>query len=94
MPWSVKKNQTSLSLGDYKLRVSVNVPNQTAHTTFMLTKKSLVSTILDRHYLKFVDVLSYVGGIFPTLFSLFFFMKWFSAYFLGMTFAYLHFKCK
>ena len=40
-----------------------------------------------------LDVLSYVGGIFPALFGIFFFMKWFGMYFYEMTFAYQHFKC-
>ena len=39
-------------------------------------------------------MLSYVGGIFPTLFGLFFFIGSFGLYFFEMTFAYIHFKCK
>jgi len=42
--------------------------------------------------MKLIDVASYAGGIFPTLFAFFFFMKFFGMYFFDMTFAYLHFK--
>ena len=39
-----------------------------------------------------MDVLSYVGGFFPTLFSVFFFVKFFGIYFFEMAFAHEHFK--
>ena len=42
--------------------------------------------------MKFMDVLSYVGGFFPTLFSIFFFIKFFGLYFFEMGFAHEHFK--
>ena len=37
---------------------------------------------------------SYVGGIFPSLFAAFFFLKFFAAFFFETTFAYKHFKSK
>ena len=48
---------------------------------------------VSRSYLKIIDVLSYVGGVFPALFAAFFFMKFFGLYFFEMTFAFRHFKC-
>ena len=56
--------------------------------------RSPLTTTYDRRYMKVLDVLSYVGGIFPALFGVFFFMKGFGLFFFEMTFAYIHFKCK
>jgi len=43
--------------------------------------------------MKILDVLAYVGGIFPSLLGLFFFLNIFALYFFEMSFAYRHFKC-
>ena len=49
---------------------------------------------MHRKYLTLIDVLSYVGGIFPALLALFFFMNAFGLYFFEMSFAFMHFHCK
>ena len=62
--------------------------------TYLYIERSSITKTVSRRYLKMMDVLSYVGGIFPALFGMFFFMKFFGMYFYEMTFAYQHFKCR
>ena len=64
-----------------------------SYTNIRIERSEQTNTV-ERKYLKLVDVLSYVGGIFPALFGIFFFMKAFGMYFFEMTFAFSHFKCK
>lgn len=67
--------------------------NIQGYTTINI-ERSGTTRIFNRNYLKLIDILSYVGGIFPSLLGIFFFMNAFGMYFFEMTFAYKHFKCK
>jgi hypothetical protein len=60
--------------------------------TWLNIQRSSSTTTLNRSYLKLVDVLSYVGGIFPTIFAIFFFVNYFGTYFFEIGFAESYFK--
>ena len=45
------------------------------------------STTYNRSYLKLVDALAYIGGIFNSILAIFFFIEGFNRYFFEMRFA-------
>ena len=53
-----------------------------------------MTTTYRRNFLKFLEIISYTGGIFTSLFALFFFVQYFSMYFFELAFAHQYFKIK
>jgi hypothetical protein len=47
---------------------------------------------MERSYSKYLDAVSYVGGVIPFLLALFFFLAFFNAYFFDLTFAKHYFR--
>lgn len=82
----------SISSQPMEHRASIEYGSQ--KYTYLYIERSSITKVVSRKYLKLMDVMAYVGGIFPAFFGIFFFMKLFSRYFFEMTFAYQHFKCK
>jgi hypothetical protein len=62
-------------------------------TNTIQVQRSFYTHTAQRHYLKVLDALSYVGGIIPGLFILFSFLKPYAFYFFEMNLAEKHFKC-
>ena len=89
-PFQQKKSTTKM-LGNSIFQKQFGVLNPSAETGIWFMRSSVTHTY-NRNYLTMIDVLSYVGGIFPALFGLFFFMRYFGIFFYETTFAYLHFK--
>lgn len=55
--------------------------------TIVRIEKSSKTTTYNRVYLKLLDALAYVGGIFSTLLALFFFLGMFMRFYYEMKFA-------
>ena len=85
--------ETSFSAQPFKPRANIANPTGNITTDLWIERSSITKTI-HRRYLSLIDVFSYVGGIFPSLFTVFFFMKAFGLYFFEMTFASIHFHSK
>jgi hypothetical protein len=64
-----------------------------AHSEIVFERSSKTTTV-NRQYLKLIDVISYVGGFFPTLFSCFFFLNSVGLYFFEMLIGRKYFKVK
>ena len=91
-PIADNQKETSFSSQPFKPRAKITYSTQT--TTDLWIERSPVTKTIHRRYMTLIDVFSYVGGIFPSLFAFFFFMKAFGLYFFEMTFASVHFRSR
>ena len=79
-------------LGSSVFQKQFGVQDPSSSQTNIWFIRSSVTHTYNRRYLTLIDVFSYVGGLFPALFALFFFMRYFGIFFYESTFAYLHFN--
>jgi hypothetical protein len=89
-PFQNKKTQQSSVSSATRQQVASIKYSYGGYTDLWL-ERSAVTYTFNRRYLTFIDVLSYVGGIFPSIIGVFFFMRLFGIYFYETTFAYEHF---
>ena len=78
-PFENTTRKGSISSQPMEHRASIDY-NSKKQTYLYIERSSLTKTV-SRKYLKLMDVMAYVGGIFPALFGIFFFMKGFGMYF-------------
>ena len=75
------KNIETKKVLDPKISVHQFTVSNSYNGTSIRLERSTISTLTHRKYIKLLDGFSYVGGLFPTLFALFFFMDAFNIYF-------------
>lgn len=66
----------------------------TKNQTIVMIEKSPKSTKHNRSFLKLIDALAFVGGIFNSILAVFFFMAMFGRYYFEMKFAEYYFNSK
>lgn len=66
----------------------------TKNQTIAKIEKSPKSTKYNRSFLKLIDALAFVGGIFNSILAVFFFMAAFGRYYFEMKFADYYFNSK
>jgi hypothetical protein len=89
LPMANIKKVNAVGIGIYKEQSKITAA-ASVQTTLSIEPSNRY-TLYDRYYLKLLDVASYVGGLFPGILALFFFMNAFGEYF--STIAFGLFRC-
>jgi hypothetical protein len=84
---------TATAIGANNLYQNTFRPNAITPQTFLAVVRSKNSDVVTRRYMTLLDVISYVGGLFPVILGVFFFIKYFGEYFFLMSFAHDLFRC-
>jgi hypothetical protein len=92
LPGSKLASTTSLEANPIVLQTVMNLAP--IYQTVLKVEKSGKVTSHKRAFLKLLDALAYVGGIFNSLLAIFFFMAMFMRFFFEMKFADYYFKCE
>jgi hypothetical protein len=86
--------ETIQTVGVSNVELISNTPNANLPFTALIIAASNNYYVASRRYLTFIDVFSYIGGLFPAIFALFFFMKYFGEYLFQVSFAHYLFQAR